>query len=201
MSTPSLEQRFGPTSGMVIGWIGIASGLALAVWLLVAGRGVADVRAAIVLLVFVLLCWCFLARPRVVIGASDVELRNALSSWHVPLASVEDVQVRQATMVVTDERSYVGIGVGHPMRKLVRGDRAPASGPESVGGPSGGKAAPSAPGQTAEVPAFMTARVLEAAAHARSAGSGAAPVRRTWARVELAGFGVLVVALVVSLFF
>ena len=98
MATPS-SQSFGPTSGLLTGWFASA---------LLAAGGVALVFGdslgwGALLLAVALVVWSFLARPRVVLDEGTLELRNAFSSWLVPVGRVDDVEVRQGTVVTVGD--------------------------------------------------------------------------------------------------
>lgn len=107
MATSS-SQSFGPTSGLVTGWFSGALFLVGGVFVALNG----SVGWGALLLALALLLWCFLARPRIVVDSGVLELRNAFSSWVVPLAAVDDVTVRHSTVVTVGDKTYVGDAVG-----------------------------------------------------------------------------------------
>lgn len=116
-SRGSSSQSFGPTSGLVTGWF--ASALFFLVGLLLVTSDTAGWGALVLAVGLVL--WCFLARPRIVLEDGTLELRNAFSSWLVPLGLVEDVSVRHATVVTAAGRTYVGDAVGRSALEVLRG--------------------------------------------------------------------------------
>ncbi|MET3962934.1 hypothetical protein ABIE44_002868 [Marmoricola sp. OAE513] len=204
--TGSGEQRYGPTAGTVTGWLGLVVCVALAAVFAVVDVGAARppwicgfVGGAVVI-------WATMLRPVIVVRAPDqVELRNPLSSWLIPLASVEVVQVRAVTRVVASGTPYDAVAVGRRIRKMVR------NGPERVKlgdfGPNTGVAVPVDPPtarfdvSTPEALAdLMTEQILAAAEDARRTGKPAGPAVRSWAVLEIALLGVAAVAFVVSLF-
>ena len=198
------ERRFHPTSGTAMGWIGVGLAAIAVVAVLYDGLSVSGARFALAAALFGLLVWCFMLRPRVVLGRTEVELRNALSSWHVPLASVRRVMVRAITRVSTDDAHFDGIAVGRPLRTLTR--RTPP--PPRVGLPGlGQSAALAAGGEPAQprgqldvnaVADFMVERVLQAADRARESGHPPGTPRRTWAWIELGALVALAIGLVLT---
>ena len=176
--------RFGPTTGGFVGWLGVGVGLLASGWVLVDSRDVGSLRAVCLLLILVVLSWTYLLRPRVVLHPDELELRNALADWHLPLASVQGVRVRQTTVVYTEADQYVGIAVGHPLRKMMRRGPADELDPDQAitGLPS------------EQVAYLMTEQVMAQADTARALGKEQAAPRRTWALPEATALVVLAVA-------
>jgi hypothetical protein len=191
---PGADRRFGPTSGLFPGVLGLALVAVVVVLTLVANRSVGGVRVALAALAVGVLIYAYLVRPRVVLGPRTVLLRNAFIDYVIPYAAIQDVSVRTVTRVYVGERTYAGIGVGHPARKLLReqGQRRPDSPPAQT----------SLRGQVLHdaIPDFVAAQVLEKATLSTEGGE-AGPVRRKLAVPELVALGVLVVAFLVSLLF
>lgn len=199
-------QKFTPNSGTGTGWMGLVIAGVAVVLVLLDYRSVAGARFGLAAAIFGLLLWCYMLRPRVTIGSTDLELRNPFTAWHVPLVDIRRVAVRAVTMVYTDERRFDGVAIGRPVRTLVRGRTVPQLhlGVPGMGSNriSEGAAASRQPkGQLDPnmVADFMTERILAAAERARESAPEARPARRSWAWPELVAFGLLVVALVVSL--
>ncbi|HEY0905178.1 MAG TPA: hypothetical protein VGE14_14920 [Marmoricola sp.] len=207
-SSPDDDVRFTPTSGTAIGWIGLAVALGAAAWAVVDEPSVGAARWALALVILALVIWCFMLRPRIVVGTRQVELRNAFSSWHVPLASVRKVVVRAFTRLHTEDGRYDGVAVGRPIRSMRRGR---TSSPPTVGLPGvGAVTLPEGPDATNVDPKghldadmvadFVTERILERADRARTAAEGEPQrARRSWAVPELALLALLAVALAVTL--
>jgi hypothetical protein len=177
------HQRFGPTSGQLTGWTGVGLMVFFVGWLLVVER---DLETAVVLAAVGVLMWCFLLRPRVLLGPEQLVLRNAFSDWLIPLRLVEDVVVRQVTVVHAGEHSYQGVGVGRPLRRLLR--EHPGREPVEPDTPTRA----SAPHTDAQVPDFMVRQVLERVAALPPSQAGG-QVRREYAVPELVALVVLVV--------
>jgi hypothetical protein len=189
-----------------MGWTGVAIAVVAIVLLLFGDHSLETTRFAFVVGIFGLLVWCYMLRPRLVIGAAEVELRNAFSSWHVPLADVRRVAVRAVTMVYTDERRFHGVAVGRPVRSLRGGrqSKGPAIGIPGLGAryadldhatPQQIKGNLDADG----VADFVTEQILLYSDRARSVAHPELAPRRSWAWAELGALALLVVGLVVSL--
>jgi hypothetical protein len=208
------DRRFTPTSGTFAGWSGLAMVALVLVVVLVDDRSLPTLRFSVAAAMFGVLVWCYMLRPRVVIGAAEVELRNAFSSWHVPLADVRRVAVRAVTRVYTDDARFDGVAVGRPVRSL-RGGRTSTKRPVGLAGMGAtftmdDNATPKRPQGTLDangVADFVTEQLLLAADRARSVthddgvhdGTHDGAPHRSWARYELGGLVLLVVGLVVSL--
>ena len=210
---PDSVRSFRPTSGTAVGWTGVALATVGLVTALVGDHTLGGARFALAAAVFGLLVHCFMLRPRLVIGRTDLELRNPFASWHVPLAGVRRVVVRAVTRVYTDERRFDGVAVGRPARSLARGRPARQ---DTIGVPGFGASRLTQPAESTRLPKgqldadmtadFVVEQILYAADRARAASpvpeagphapSGPA---RTWAWPELVLLVVLVVGLVLSL--
>ena len=204
----SEERRFTPTSGTFSGWLGIFLAGVAVVSVAVSDHTVRGERFALVAAIFGGLVWCFMLRPRVVIGRSVIELRNPFFSWHVPLARVDKVAVRAVTWVHTDERRYDGVAVGRPVRSLMRArpTRQQTFGLPGLGGsrlPEDPNAALLPKGNLSAdmVADFVTEQILLAADRARESTEAVPEPRRSWAWPEIGAIAVLAVALLVSLLF
>lgn len=199
-------RSFRPTSGTGLGWTGMVLAAAAIVDVLVGGHGLGGARFAFGAAIFGVLVWCFMLRPRLVIGAADLELRNPFLSWHVPLVTVRRVAVRAVTRVWTDDRRFDGVAVGRPARSL-RYARPVAR--DTIGLPGLGGRRVTAPAeatrpQKGQLDPDMTAdfvveQILFAADQARERAQPSGTPTRSWAWPELAALSVLVVGLVVSL--
>lgn len=163
----SSPQSFGPTSGLFTGWF--SGALFLVAGVIVGLNG--SVGWGALLLAVALVLWCFLARPRIVLDAGALELRNAFSSWVVPLAAIDDVSVRHATVVTVDGSTYVGDAVGLNALEVLRG--------------TGSRGTPD--------------RVVEAIQRekARIKGSGSRAVQKVYAVPQLVVLGILLLVFVV----
>lgn len=202
---PGDDHVYTPTSGTASGWIGLAIAGVFVVAVLVSDHSIGGVRFALAALLFGLLLWCYMLRPRVTIGGTDVDLRNAFSTWHVPLVDVRSVSVRAVMMVSTDERRYDGVAIGRPARTLLRGNQQRT---RFMATPGRTMRLPNEPESTRSprtqldanaVADLAVEQILFGADQARERGQQSRPVTRSWAVPELAGLAVLVVGLAVSL--
>lgn len=205
--------RYGPSSGSFLGFVG------LAICALVVGMVVADdlthtsVRVGIAAAAFAALIWAYLLRPRIIVetGTSTLVLRNPLSSWRIPLASVRVVGVKTVTTVKTDDARFDAVAVGYPLRKVVRGNGPGAHGPSmtSMFAPSlrGTALDPSAQDEQAlrragqDEQTVMTETILAAAEQARVQRKPETPAVRSYAVVEIALVALAAVAFVATFLF
>lgn len=114
------DESFAPTSGTFVGWLVIAMAVVVAFmgvrdgW---DGFGPASVVAALLTGVF---SWLTLLRPRVLLRGDDVVLRQSLTTTRIPLAAVEEVEVRHVLEIRANGRLHQSAAVGHPRRRLMR---------------------------------------------------------------------------------
>lgn len=114
---------FGPTTGLVTGWLGLAIVAAVVALTLVEDRSVVGVRIVLGALICGLVLWCYLLRPRVILEADELQLRNAFSTRVIPWSRVGEVLVRTVTRIYVGEKVYVGMAVGHTARSMMRAAR------------------------------------------------------------------------------
>lgn len=203
---PGEERLFRPTSGTAVGWTGVVLAAVALVSVLVGDHTLGGARFGLAAAIFGLLVYCFMLRPRLVIGRAHLELRNPFGSWHVPLAAVQKVVVRAVTRVYTDERRFDGVAVGRPVRSMVRGKQVRQ---RSIGLPGLGASRYTEDESVSQVPRgqldadmvadFVTEQILLAADRAREADGPVGTPTRRWAWPEIVVLGVLVVGLVVTL--
>lgn len=169
------DVRFGPTSGVVSGWLGVVLCAGVAVLALVSGADRGSFRIVLCAAAAGVLVWCFLLRPRIVVRApAELVLRNAVSSWVLPLAAVQAVTVRAITKVEAGGRRYDALAVGRSMRPRRAGSAHPHDAVEE---------------------ADLVVQVLLAEAdQARKLGTGTGSPRRVWAVPELTALAVLALA-------
>ena len=60
-------------------------------------------------------------RPRVIVKGRDLVFRNMLSTTYLPLASIEEMAVRQVMAVRAGGKRYVCSGAGRPLRQAMKG--------------------------------------------------------------------------------
>ena len=119
-------ERFRPTSGRVTGVLAllvVAAVLVIAVVDPDAFPGPVIAAAAVV----GVLVWAAMLRPCAWATERSLVLRGMLDTVSLPLASIEDVAVRQVLAVRAGERRYVSSAVGRSMRQVVRSRSGSAS--------------------------------------------------------------------------
>jgi hypothetical protein len=181
------EQRYGPTTGTVTGWIGLTM-CTTAVVLTLLDPTTVRIRYALVYALLGVVVWAYILRPRVIIREpTALLLRNAFSTWEVPLAAVTSVGVKAIIRVRTGERAYDGIGVGRRVMKMVRGPQGHLHGP-TIKHPR-----VDSPEAVADL---VVEQVLAASERARESGQPTNPALRRWAWLELVFCAALLVGFV-----
>ncbi|MCW2794210.1 MAG: hypothetical protein JWO76_3308 [Nocardioides sp.] len=177
-------ERFQPTSGRILGILG----LVLAAGVIVIGLVDRDHGFPLPVVAGALaggvLVWASMLRPRVWATQEHLVLRNMLHTAWLPLAAIEQVVVRQVLAVRVGEKRYVSPAVGRSWRQSIK-----------TGRPT------TAPDLAQSYPDFVEDRISRLAEDARAKAGVrllsdeqlalASGVRRAWAWPE-------VVALVVS---
>jgi hypothetical protein len=184
-------EDFRPSNGRITGVLGV--GLCVGIVLL----GVVEFDegfppAAIWAALFsAVLFWAATLRPRVRVTGSELRLRNMLTTISVPLASIEQIVVRQVLSVRAGDHRYVSSAVGKSWRQVLKSDRKRE------------------PGDDASYPAFVEERLTRLAEEARTREgislmsdeqlALARAVRREWAWPEVVLLGFTAVGFVVAL--
>jgi hypothetical protein len=116
-------ERFKPTSGMFVGYAGLALAAILVVSVALTERSVLGLQLALGAAFFGVLVWATQLRPRATAYPRHVVLRNTVRDAHVPLTEVDEVSVRQVLTVHVGEDRYVCIGIGSNRRQEMRSRR------------------------------------------------------------------------------
>lgn len=202
-------ERFVPTSGRLVGYVSLAVIAGLVVYLAVNVQTATGLRLGSGLLFAGVLVWVTQLRPRATAYPETLHLKNSLRDATVPLVLVDEVSVRRMLVVRVGDERYVCIGIGTPLRTIVKGGK--PRGPSALLGwdrlESYTEAAtPHLPDQSAlSYPDFVESRIvgLVEEARRRSARSaGAAPdaqPRRHWAWPEIVALAATGAAFVLSL--
>ena len=191
-ATPQPVERFQPTSGRILGVIALVAVLAIVV------IGVVDrdhgFPAPVVTgaLVFGVLVWAAMLRPRVWATREHLVMRNMLHTVSIPLAAIETVVVRQVLAVSAGDNRFVSPAVGKSWRQTLRSNK---QGERDTA--------------TASYPVFVEERISQLADDARAQQGVrrfsdeqvalAAGVRRQWAWPEIAALAACVMAFVATL--
>ncbi len=113
-------EKFAPNGGTPIAVIGGLVVLAFVVAWVLDMDGMPLWAPALALLFGVLL-YMSTVRPRVRVEDHELVLRNMATTVHLPLASVEEVAVRQVLAVRAGGKRYVCAGVGRTLRQAMKG--------------------------------------------------------------------------------
>jgi len=186
------EQKYGPTTGALTGWLGLVLCVGGIVPLLTdptAGR----IRLAFAIALAGVVVWSFMLRPRIIIREqepSTLLLRNPFSTWQVPLAAINRVQIKAITRVEVEGAGYDGVAVGRRVKAMVRGpvvkhgDGLLTPGLRLGTPPRREPKHPSATSPEA-IADLLTEQILAASDRAKESGQPTEPVLRHWAWVEL----------------
>ena len=204
MTVTIKEQRYGPTTGTFTGWLGLAMCVAGTVALLMDPE-VASVRFALIFAAVGLLDWCYMLRPRIIVREpATLLLRNAFSTWTVPLAAITVVRVKAITRVEVGDQAYDGIAVGRRIKAMVRGIQPRrgdgfADAGRALGDPPRG-AEPKHPVASSPeaIADLMTEQILAASVRAKETGQPTGPGIRSWAWPELALLAGLLIGIAVT---
>ncbi len=176
-------EKFPPTSGRVIGAVAVLFATVVLVYALVDGEDGFEAPVAWGAAFAGVLSYAALLRPGVRVESDALVLRNMLDVNVVPLASIDEVAVRQVMAVRAGERRYVSPAIGHSFLRTIR----PKTGRDGM------------PELT--YPEYVRDRILHLADGARRRNRGTEPpeVRHSWAWPEIAALVVTAVGLVVSI--
>jgi hypothetical protein len=183
---PVESPSFGPTSGSVTGWFGLFLCAVVVAASFLAHDGIVATRLILAALLAAVVIWAFLLRSRVIVGADAVVLRNSFVEHTVPYSRIDSVDIRTVTCVYIGDKRYVGAGVGHSVRALVRRNIPMREAPPPI--PKGHLPA-------SAVPDFVLERIRE---RMRMAPESGGTVTRKFAVPEIVATVMLAVALVVS---
>lgn len=113
-------ERFRPTSGRFVGWSGVVVASALIGYVAVTSPTLAGLRIVLGLVFVVALVWATQLRPRATLYPASLELRNSFRDITVPLTRIDEVTVRRTLNVWVDGQRYMCIGIGEPLRRMVK---------------------------------------------------------------------------------
>jgi hypothetical protein len=115
-------QRFRPTNGRVMGFLGLALSIfvaALFVGYQSPGRAVPGVIGCAFA---ALLVWLAMLRPGVETTTTHLRMRTLFETVSIPLASVETVVVRRYLLVRSGGQRYICPAISRPLRRTVRSE-------------------------------------------------------------------------------
>ena len=144
-------ERFRPTSGRLLGVVGLVLVAALVLAGILDNDGRLPVTMIAGAVVFGALVWSAMLRPGVWVTESDLVLRNMLDTIRIPLAAIESVAVRQVLAVGAGDSRYVSPAIGHTWRQTFKSSRGAA--PQTA---------------TESYPVFVEERITQLAEDARA---------------------------------
>ena len=200
-------ERFKPTSGHFVGYAGLAFVAVIVVYVALRAHTVTGLQVALGMLFFGVVIWVTQLRPRATAYPDRLVLKNSLRDAEIPLRLIDDVRVGQVLNVWSGEQRYVCVGIGRPMRDMVKRRRSSTS-PGLLGTSRihefAEMAEKAAPDQTAMTyQSFVEVRIDELVEQAKKQASaqptGVGP-RRPYAWPEIAGLSITGIAFLASLF-
>lgn len=204
-------ERFKPTTGLFIGWAGIAVAAFALGYVALNVHTVVGLRVGLGALFVAALIWATQLRPRVTAYTRDLRLWGSLRDARVPYAAIDQVTLGQTLNVWVGEQRFVCIGIGKSLAADVR-QRAKKENQGSLLGKSrlrelSDKADLAGLDQTAmDYQTFVVTRIEELVDQAkrqrRLSGdtSEVPPVRRAYAVPEIVALGAAGLAFAASLF-
>jgi len=184
-------EDFQPSSGRITGVLGVGICVGIVVLGVVESDEGFPPAAVWAALFGTVLFWSATLRPRVRVTGSELRLRNMLTTISVPLASIEQIVVRQVLSVKAGDHRYISSAVGKSWRQALKQDR------------------PRKPEEDAPYPVFVEERLHQLAEDARTKQgialmseeqlALARGVRREWAWPEIVLLGFTAAGFVVAL--
>lgn len=115
-SKPRPVERFKPTSGQIVGYVGLALAVFTVGYVAVDVHSVTGLQVALGAVFFAAVTWVTQLRPRATAYPRHVVLRNAVRDAHVPLGAVDEVSMGQTLSLWVGDTRYTCIGIGQSMR-------------------------------------------------------------------------------------
>jgi hypothetical protein len=208
-------QRFRPTNGRVMGFLGLAlCGFVAVLFIAYEPPGVA-VPGVIGCGFAALLVWLAMLRPGVAASTTHLQMRTLFETVSIPLASVQTVVVRRYLLVRSGGRKYICPAISRPLRRTVRSEMRWAGGRQLLQPGvteeqlTGGSLQTDVTEQGLSYPDFVEQRIAQLAADDRARRGieerseeeyelGSQVERRT-AWVEIGALALLAVAFVLAL--
>ncbi len=203
-------ERFKPTTGMFVGWAGVALAVFAVGYVVLTVHTLVGLRIALAAAFAGVLVWVSQLRPRVTAYTGRLKLQGSVRDTLLPYVLIDEVTMGQTLNIWVGERRYVCIGIGRSLVSDMR-QRGKAARQGSLAGKSrsrefSDKAEMAAPDQTAmSYHTFVVTRIEELVDQAkrdlaRRGGSAAGQhVRQPYAVPEIAALAVTGLAFVVSL--
>ena len=195
-------QKFKPTTGPVLGYLGLAV-CALVVGIVVTSeQHVIGARVALGAVLAGVVIWLALLRPRAAAYDDTLVLRGMLSDTTLPLAGIDAAVVRHMLVVWIGEDRYTCAGIARSTRSMVK-RRNPGVlsvlGLQQTDDRMGVHGAGGDIGTSGDYATFVETRIEDLARSARRDGRDVPEVRRRWARLDIAALTPSALAFSVSL--
>ena len=203
-------ERFKPTTGMFVGWAGVALAVFAVGYVALTVHTLVGLRIALAAAFAGVLVWVSQLRPRVTAYTGRLKLQGSVRDTLLPYVLIDEVTMGQTLNIWVGERRYVCIGIGRSLVSDMR-QRGKAARQGSLAGKSrsrefSDKAEMAAPDQTAmSYHTFVVTRIEELVDQAkrdlarRGGSTDGQHVRQPYAVPEIAALAVTGLAFVVSL--
>ena len=203
-------ERFKPTTGMFVGWAGVALAVFAVGYVALTVHTLVGLRIALAAAFAGVLVWVSQLRPRVTAYTGRLKLQGSVRDTLLPYLLIDEVTMGQTLNVWVGERRFVCIGIGRSLVSDMR-QRGKAARQGSLAGKSrsrefSDKAEMAAPDQTAmSYHTFVVTRIEELVDQAkrdlarRGGSTEGQHVRQPYAVPEIVALAVTALAFVVSL--
>ena len=121
--TPDDEQvleRFKPTTGIFIGWAGMAVAAFALGYVALTEHTVVGLRIGLGALFAAVVIWVSQLRPRVTAYAQDLHLQGSVRDARVPYVVIDEVTMGQTLNVWVGDQRFVCIGIGKSLGADIR---------------------------------------------------------------------------------
>jgi hypothetical protein len=115
-------ERFRPTNGKAMGFIGLSVCAAVAIAVVASAPAHAAIIAVLACALPGVLIWAAMLRPRVSASEDHLEMRTLFETVTIPLASIESVVVRRYLLVRSGGNRYICPAISRSLRKTVRSE-------------------------------------------------------------------------------
>jgi hypothetical protein len=203
-----LVERFKPTTGLYVGYLGLALALLAIGYVLLDVHTTDGLRIGLGAAFAAVTIWVTQLRPRVTAYSRTLLMKGSLRDTFVPYAAIEQVVLGQTLNIWAHGRRHVCVGIGRPVGLEVR-QRTRATGSGSLFGANRahdlarGVSTVGEPRQQMRYEAFVLSRLDDLVAVARrrhrEAGGEAPPVWHRYAVPEIVALAVTGLAFVASL--
>jgi hypothetical protein len=194
-------QKFKPTTGPFLGYVGLAVCALVVGVVATSEQHVVGVRVALGAVLVGVLIWLALLRPRAAAYDDTLVLRGMVSDTTLPLAGIDAAVVRNMLVVWIGDDRYTCAGIARSTRSMVK-RRNPGVlsvlGLQQTDDRMGASGAGANIGTSGDYATFVETRIEDLARSARRDGRDRPPVRREWARLEIAALALSVLAFLVS---